>query len=409
MKKQRFDLRVRSMQVKAVFNVLRDVFENGEFADKALEQAMRANKRWKNYERFFVSETVYDMIRNWRLLFAISDLEAHLTEKNLWTLFGTWLVINNYTLPDSAHFKMVNPQAVEKRLEKFAKIRKVRESIPDWLDQLGEKEIGSKWEKVLHALNQHPDIYIRVNHLRTTLRDLQYELGQEGIETVTVPWAPGALQLKRSTNLFRTESFRKGLFEVQDAASQMAGMFTDVQPGMRVVDACAGAGGKTLHLASLMQNKGRIIALDTQEWKLQELKKRAARAGASIIETRTIDSSKVIKRLKDSADRLLLDVPCSGLGVLKRNPDTKWKLQPDEIERVKQVQKDILGRYSSITKAGGKMIYVTCSILPSEGEEQVKSFLKDHEGSWQLTAEKRYSPSDFNCDGFYMASLERLK
>lgn len=407
--KKKFDLRLRNMQVKAVFSVLRNVFEEGEFADKALEQVMRANKRWKNYERFFVSETVYDMVRNWRLLFAVADMEAELTEKNLWTLFGTWLVMNDYIVPESSHFKMVNPQMVRKRVEKFEKIRKVKESVPDWLDQVGEKEIGSKWNDVLHALNAHPDIYIRVNLLKTSTRELQYELEQEGIETVTVPWAPGALQLKRSTNVFRTEAFRKGLFEVQDAASQMVALFMDVQPGVRVVDACAGAGGKTLHLASLMENKGRIVALDTQEWKLQELKKRAARAGASIIETRSIDSSKVIKRLKDTADRLLLDVPCSGLGVLKRNPDTKWKLQPEEIDRVREVQKDILERYSGITKVGGKMIYVTCSILPSEGEEQVKQFLEAHGDSWQMTGEKRYSPADFNCDGFYMASLERLK
>jgi 16S rRNA (cytosine967-C5)-methyltransferase len=407
--KRKIDLRDRQLQIKAIFNVLRQVFEKGNFADKALESAMRSHKYWKNYERFFVSETVYDMIRNWRLLGAVANIEEELTEKNLWTLFGTWLVLNNYILPESNHFKMVNPTVIMKRVEKLEKIRKIRESVPDWLDELGEKEIGKRWDKILHALNQHPDIYIRVNLLKTGTRDLQYDLDQEGIETVTVPWAPGALQLKRSTNLFRTEAFRKGLFEVQDAASQMVALFMDVQPGARVVDACAGAGGKTLHLASLMENKGRIVALDTQEWKLQELKKRSARAGASIIETRMIDTSKTIKRLKDSADRLLLDVPCSGSGVLRRNPDTKWKLQPEEIERVKEVQKDILERYSGITKAGGKMVYATCSILPSEGEEQVKRFLEAHGDSWKFEGEKRYSPDEFNCDGFYMASLQRIK
>jgi len=178
---------------------------------------------------------------------------------------------------------------------------------------------------------------------------------------------------------------------------------------MRVVDACAGAGGKTLHLAALMKNKGRIIALDVKEKKLVELKKRATRADVRIVETRVIDSSKTIKRLKETADRLLLDVPCSGLGVLRRNPDSKWKLNIEEIERVKKIQREILSSFSAITKIGGKMVYATCSILPSEGEEQVKWFLEQCDGTWNLLGEKRYSPEVYHADGFYMALLERKK
>jgi 16S rRNA (cytosine967-C5)-methyltransferase len=175
----------------------------------------------------------------------------------------------------------------------------------------------------------------------------------------------------------------------------MVSEFLNVQPGMRVVDACAGAGGKTLHLAALMKNKGRIIALDVKENKLLELKKRATRADVRIVETRTIDSSKVVKRLKDTADRLLLDVPCTGLGVLRRNPDSKWKLNLEELERVKAIQRDILSSFPEMTKVGGKMVYATCSILPSEGEEQIKWFLNQHKDKWNLLGEKRYSPDTY--------------
>jgi tRNA and rRNA cytosine-C5-methylases len=145
---------------------------------------------------------------------------------------------------------------------------------------------------------------------------------------------------------------------------------------MRVVDACAGAGGKTLHLAALMKNKGQIIALDIFEWKLAELKRRAKRAGAHNIETRFIEDNKVIKRLHEQADRLLIDAPCSGLGVLKRNPDSKWKIDQDFIDRIKKNNSKFFKIILKILKKGGKMIYATCSILPSENNEQVEIFLE---------------------------------
>jgi 16S rRNA (cytosine967-C5)-methyltransferase len=179
-----------------------------------------------------------------------------------------------------------------------------------------------------------------------------------------------------------------------------------LEPGMRVVDACAGAGGKTLHIAALMKNKGRIIALDVEKWKLDELQKRARRAGVSNLETRVIESSKTIKRLEKSADRLLLDVPCSGLGVLKRNPDAKWKLSPDFIAEVVTLQQHILQDYGNILKKGGLMVYSTCSILPGENENQVKSFLAKNNGSFELMDE-RYSWPSSGFDGFYMALIRK--
>jgi len=173
-----------------------------------------------------------------------------------------------------------------------------------------------------------------------------------------------------------------------------------------VIDACAGGGGKTLHLAALMQNKGRIIALDTENWKLEELKKRARRAGASnMIETRLIESSKTIKRLENSADRLLLDVPCSGLGVLKRNPDAKWKLSLESIEKVKELQQKILNDYLFMLKPGGLMVYSTCSILPSENERQIDKILAERK-ELQLIKQKMLYPSQ-GYDGFYMALMKK--
>jgi 16S rRNA (cytosine967-C5)-methyltransferase len=176
-----------------------------------------------------------------------------------------------------------------------------------------------------------------------------------------------------------------------------------------VVDACAGAGGKTLHMASLMQNKGQIIAMDLYESKMKQLKIRAKRNGAFNIEYRIIDSTKVIKKLYDKADRLLIDAPCSGIGVLKRNPDSKWKLQPEFIDNIKQTQKEILQSYCKMVKTGGKMVYATCSVLPSENREQINWFLTTDEGKkFKFVADKSVFAHQSGFDGFYMALLEKL-
>jgi 16S rRNA (cytosine967-C5)-methyltransferase len=180
-----------------------------------------------------------------------------------------------------------------------------------------------------------------------------------------------------------------------------------VEPGHRVVDACAGAGGKSLHLASLMKNKGKIISMDIHEWKLQELKLRARRNKIDIIETRLIDSTKVIKRMADSADRVLLDVPCSGMGVLRRNPDSKWKLTAEEITRLQTLQYELLTSYSQMAKKGGQMVYATCSLLPSENEQQIERFLKEHGEQWSLVKQVNMRPDRDGFDGFFAALLKR--
>lgn len=156
-----------------------------------------------------------------------------------------------------------------------------------------------------------------------------------------------------------------------------------------------------------MKNKGKIVALDIHEWKLKELRKRSTRQGIDIIEVRVMDDPRIIKRLYDSADRVLLDVPCSGLGVLRRNPDTKWKLSPGELDRLRPLQAEILRDYSKMVKPGGKLVYATCSVLPSENEEQVKRFLSEHKEEWALEEERRWKPHANGYDGFYAARLAR--
>nr|HPN71114.1 RsmB/NOP family class I SAM-dependent RNA methyltransferase [Saprospiraceae bacterium] len=270
------------------------------------------------------------------------------------------------------------------------------------LAELGEDD----WLKELVAMNKSAPVTLRANTLKNSREDLAAILHKEGIETDFVKNVPTAIDLRKRQNVFITNAFKEGRFEVQDGGSQLIGLMMGVTPGMRVIDACAGAGGKTLQLAALMENKGQVIAMDTEEWKLEELKKRARRGGVHNIDSRPI-TGKVIKRLNESADRLLLDVPCSGLGTIRRNPDAKWKLKPLWIEEIKTVQQEIIQKYSAMLKVGGKMVYATCSILPSESETQVETFLSKNP-NFKLIEEKRTSTIKDGFDGFYMALIERI-
>jgi len=395
----------------ALIDGLTIIFNEGKYADKVVQQLLKRDKRWGSRDRGFVAETTYDIVR-WKRLYAeIAEVKEPFKRDDLWRMFAVWAVLKGIKLPDWKYFEDTPTRRIKGRFDEFSKIRKIRESIPDWLDELGEKALGEKiWTKEIAALNQQADVILRVNTLKTTKEKLQEELFDLDIETEFIKNHPSALKLAERGNVFTTDAFKNGLFEVQDASSQLVAEFLEVEPGMRVVDACAGAGGKTLHLAALMENKGQIIALDIYDNKLKEMKRRARRNGAHNIEPRHIESTKVIKKLYDKADRVLIDAPCSGLGVLRRNPDAKWKLDADFLARVKTTQQDILSQYSRMVKAGGKLVYATCSILPSENQEQVKSFLTSESGKdFTFIKEKSIYAHTSGFDGFYMALLERKK
>ena len=285
----------------------------------------------------------------------------------------------------------------------------MRESIPDWLDTLGEQSLGNQlWEAEIKALNEEADVVLRINTLKTTIDLAEKRLQEEGIDTVRIPDLPEALRLVERQNVFLTQSFKDGWFEIQDGSSQKVAPLLDIRPGQRVIDACAGAGGKTLHLSSLLQNKGQLIAMDIHQYKLNNLKLRARRAGAHNIETRLIDSNKVIKKFYGSADRVLIDAPCTGLGVLRRNPDAKWKIDSDFLDRVVATQQEILQSYSKLVKVGGKIIYATCSILPQENDQQIEKFMTSEAGkNFSLIESHNLYASKDHFDGFFIALLER--
>ncbi len=379
-------------------------FQDKKYADKVLERLLKAHKKWGSADRQVVSEIFYDIVR-WK-----KRLEYYMGEgtkpSNIYNLILAYLLWKKVKYKKFDEFDGIKTGGILSKLDKKAfPTKAIEHSVPDWLAGLFEKELGAKWEKEMSALNEQAPVILRANSLKISAENLVEILKEESVNSFVLRGYPYAVQLEEKKNVFLTSAFKEGFFEVQDASSQKIAELLDVKEGMRVVDACAGAGGKTLHIAALMKNKGQIIALDIYEWKLAELKRRAKRAGAFNIETRFIDDNKVIKRLHNTADRLLIDAPCSGLGVLKRNPDSKWKIDEDFINRIKTEQENILQNYSKILKKGGKMVYATCSILPSENGEQVRKFLAENT-EFALVKEENIMPSD-GYDGFYMALIER--
>ena len=379
-------------------------FQDKKYADKVLERLLKAHKKWGSADRQVVSEIFYDIVR-WK-----KRLEYYMGEgtkpSNIYNLILAYLLWKKVKYKKFDEFDGIKTGGILSKLDKKTfPTKAIEHSVPDWLAGLFEKELGAKWEKEMSALNEQAPVILRANSLKISAGNLVEILKEEGVNSFVLRGYPDAVQLEEKKNVFLTSAFKEGFFEVQDASSQKIAELLDVKEGMRVVDACAGAGGKTLHIAALMKNKGQIIALDIYEWKLAELKRRAKRAGAFNIETRFIEDNKVIKRLHNTADRLLIDAPCSGLGVLKRNPDSKWKIDEDFINRIKIEQENILQNYSKILKKGGKMVYTTCSILPSENGEQVRKFLAENT-EFALVKEENIMPSD-GYDGFYMALIER--
>ncbi len=396
-------MKIHRPQSEIVIKCLRDIFENKYLADKVVQIQLKTQKQMGARDRRFVAETVYEIVRWWRLLKHVAEISGF-DKRNVWIWYGIYLVRNGFELPHWREFEVLQgfvfPNAEIVESFPFA----IRESIPDWMNELGEKEIGGRWQKVVTALNKPADVVLRVNQLKTTPQELIPALLAEGIEVKAIDG--DALLLLTRKNLFTSAAYQAGLFEIQDWSSQQIVPFLGVKPGERVIDACAGAGGKTLHLAAMMKNKGRIVAMDIHEKKLEELRRRKNRAGVDIVEVKPIEA-KTIKRLAESADRVLLDVPCSGIGVLRRKPDSKWKLSLKKVAELNGLQREIIFEYSAMVKKGGTLVYSTCSILPSENNDIVKDFVVKNNLGFKLIEEKTLLPDETGFDGFYMAKLQR--
>ncbi len=398
--------KIHYSHILVISEALNSIFKDGYYADRVIERILKSNPKMGSNDRAFVAETTYDVVRWWRLLNETVDSTFEEDENHLLNILSAYFFLFKNTKAQWQENYGIDFDKIEKKYAEAKKNPAIKHSVPDWMYELIKSE-NVNADKELEALNREAEVILRANTLKTTAEKLSRDLYHQKIENRKTELAPNAIILQERQNIFRNPLFLEGNFEVQDAGSQCISDFLGAEPGMRVIDACAGAGGKTLAIAADMKNKGRIISMDVDKNKLDELMRRARRAGAGIIEPKVIESSKTIKRLKDTADRLLLDVPCTGLGTLRRNPDSKWKMKESFVKEVKEKQKNILQSYSQMLKAGGKMVYATCSILPSENEKQVELFLQNNP-DFKLIKQRTLFPSQEGFDGFYMALLERI-
>lgn len=384
---------------EASVDVLKLVFREHRVADHVLAGAFEENPKWGKRDRAFLAETVYEVCR-WRraLAFVADSEEIRALCSAQWRRMGCEF---------PAWWKNPGAAAEEMATREFAlddQPRAVRESIPDWLDDLGAEELGAKWDEEIAALNMRAPVFLRVNTLRGSRERAISWLSAHEVTATEVPDVADAIVLGPGKTLPKPMRL-DGRVEIQDAGSQMIAPLLAPRAGEFVIDACCGAGGKTLHLAALMENEGRLHALDVEAGKLEELKRRAKRAGVKVIRTAPILPD-TVAGFEGKADALLLDAPCSGLGTLKRQPDLKWRLKPAELERIRGVQAEILRSYPAMVKPGGRLVYATCSILPSENRAQVEQLAAA--GSFRLVEERDISPAQSGFDGFYAALLEKM-
>jgi 16S rRNA (cytosine967-C5)-methyltransferase len=302
-------------------------------------------------------------------------------------------------------------------------------NYPAWLTPHLEAALGRDLVREASALNGEAALDLRLNLLKAKDREkVRAALAREGVEAARTPLSPLGLRVFERIPLATLSVFRDGMIDVQDEGSQVAALLADARPGMRVVDFCAGAGGKTLALAAAMDNRGHLIACDVSETRLERATQRLRRAGASIVQRRTLENErdKWVKRHARSFDRVFVDAPCTGTGTWRRNPDAKWRLRPQDLAELSVLQASILASAARLVRPGGRVVYATCSLLREENEAQIEQFLAASPDFalvpiglvWRETIGTecpvrgdmlRLSPARHGTDGFFVAVMERQK
>ena len=384
--------------------------------------------RFGAQDRRFYAETMYSLFRNkiflktWaeeifpegdeKFLVFLAVIRESLVSPDLIMEFSgnkNWPLTNGMV-------KAICAQQLPSKIEKSglppSEILPMRYSYPQWLIDRWIKIHGLETcQKLLETAHERPPFVERANPVKISREALMEKFSGQEFRVKETPQSPYGIIFEERANLFDSEEFRGGLFEIQDEGSQLLCTAMEPKPGELIWDACAGGGGKTLLLAALMQNKGRIIATDIRAKKLDELAQRAKRAGIYNIFPADLNRMSEISHARKGFDKILVDAPCSGTGTLRRNPDAKWKLSEKRILECQKDQLAILETVLPYLRKGGRIYYATCSMEPEENEEVMKEFLKLHPGLKPVAAGKneeflRLFPHLDQTDGFFLGIAE---
>ena len=343
-------------------------------ADSVVSRFFREHRSLGPRERATLAETVYAVLRKKLLFDHFAPSGSGPKERRLAILgfYGPRDYLKSaLTDQEKNWLDQCDQVKVEDLMERH------RHNLPEWLVQPLKEQLGAEefWA-LAESFNQGAGLDLRVNALTAKRSDVQKELAKAGIKAVPTPYSPWGLRLQDKPALNKLDVFTRGAIEVQDEGSQLLALLLDAKRGEMVVDFCAGAGGKTLAIGATMRSTGRLYAFDTSAHRLDALKPRLARSGLSNVHPAAIahERDERVKRLAGKIDRVLVDAPCSGLGTLRRNPDLKWRQSPKSVEEMTAKQAAILQSAARLLKAGGRLVYATCSILPQENEAIAQAF-----------------------------------
>jgi 16S rRNA (cytosine967-C5)-methyltransferase len=403
--------------------VLREVLLFAGPADSILSRYFREHPKLGGRDRGVIADAVYGLLRNRSVYTNFSESGSGASMRRM-SLLG---------LAECAGIEAIGGLSGDERvwLERVTTIKRdhlplaTRLNLPQWLlDKLVERHGPAAATEMAQALNNPAPLDLRVNALKATRDEVIASLATAPISCEPTPYAPLGIRIRSKPALQNLQLFKDGAIEVQDEGSQILSQIVGARRGEMVVDFCAGAGGKTLALGAAMRNTGRLYAFDISDKRLAKLKPRLARSGLSNVHPVLIahENDAKIKRLAGKIDRVLVDAPCSGLGTLRRNPDIKWRQTPQGLLELNAKQKAILDSAARLVKAGGRLVYATCSILDEENEVIVAQFLASHADftlvpmSAVLAEQKiplemgdmlKIAPHSHGTDGFFAAVLER--
>jgi 16S rRNA (cytosine967-C5)-methyltransferase len=425
-------------RLSQLIDLIGQIETTGKPADQVAFQYFRTRRYMGSGDRRFINHHIFGFLRIRGTI--IGFIESYKVKPTIrLQVFAYFLKKTTMTLEELESFcgdGLYSPPSLNQEEKAFLQyLPEIKEEILSLEDRLNvpaflveplKSVFEEKFEEEMKALLEEAPLDLRVNTLKASKQEVMTLLDAQSVPFEETKPSPVGLRLKSRTYILESEAYKKGLIEIQDAGSQILPFMCDVHPGMTVLDFCAGAGGKTLGLAALMQNKGKIFACDIDERRLKNAKDRLKRAGVHNTTLHLLEQTgdKWLKRHKSFFDRILLDVPCSGTGTWRRNPDMKWRITPADITRLQKQQQAILEQAETLLKPGGLLIYATCSFLKEENETQIEKFLGEHptyslrpfREIWQNVGETvfgdnmhylRLTPATTKTDGFFVAILKR--